>query len=199
MPNPFNNPFFPTLKRVCQKTTSHCGPAVLEMLCSYVGVYVDQEEFVDAVGIRKKLDEYGMIVPEMRTAISILTPQLQFWYKPNATLNDISEIVNRFNFPVGVEWQGVFFEDEDEDNGHYSVVTHIDTTNNIVMLSDPYRRFAGNDRRFHVLEFDDRWWDENEVINPYTGTTQVIRDDHMLYIVTPKDAIFPEHLEMLKQ
>ena len=169
------------------------------MLCSYVGVYVDQEEFVDAVGIRKKLDEYGMIVPEMRTAISILTPQLQFWYKPNATLNDISEIVNRFNFPVGVEWQGVFFEDEDEDNGHYSVVTHIDTTNNIVMLSDPYRRFAGNDRRFHVLEFDDRWWDENEVINPYTGTTQVIRDDHMLYIVTPKDAIFPEHLEMLKQ
>jgi ABC-type bacteriocin/lantibiotic exporter with double-glycine peptidase domain len=199
MPNPFNNPFFPTLKRVCQKTTSHCGPAVLEMLASYVGVYIDQEEFVDAVGIRKKLDEYGMIVSEMRTAISILAPQLQFWYKSNSTLNDLSEIVNRFNFPVAVEWQGVFFEDEDEDNGHYSAVTHIDTVNNMIMLSDPYKRFAGSDRRFHILEFEDRWWDENEVINPYTGNTQVIRDDHMLFIVTPKEAIFPEYLGMLKQ
>ena len=169
------------------------------MLCSYMGVYIDQEEFVDATGIRKKLEEYGMIIPEMRSAIALLAPQLTFWYKPNSTLNDLSEIVNRFNFPVGVEWQGVFFEEEDDDNGHYCVVTHIDTVNNIIMLADPYYRFAGVDRRFHILEFEDRWWDESEVVNPYSGNTQVIRDDHMLFTVTPKEAVFPEYIGMVKQ
>jgi hypothetical protein len=198
MQNPFNNPFFPSMKRVCQKTNSHCGPAVLEMLCSFVGVYVDQDEFVDAVNIEGKLAEYGMTVAEMGKAISRVTPQLTFWYKQNASLSDLSEIVRNYNFPVAVEWQGIFYEDADEDNGHYGVVTHVDTVNNLIMLSDPYKRFAGSDRAFHILEFQHRWYDENEIVDPYSGKATIVREENMLFIVTPKDALFPEFLGMTK-
>jgi hypothetical protein len=198
MQNPFNNPFFPTMKRVAQKTSSHCGPAVLEMLLSFVGVYADQDEFVNAIGIGPKLKEYGMVVPEMASAVKILAPQLSFWYKTDSTLSDLSNLVNNFNFPTAVEWQGVFYEDEDDDNGHYSVITHISTANNIVVLSDPYTRFAGTDRRFSIMEFEQRWWDESEIKDNLTGRTQIMRDNHMMFIVTPKDASFPDLLGMTR-
>jgi ABC-type bacteriocin/lantibiotic exporter with double-glycine peptidase domain len=186
------------MKRVRQKTASHCGPAVLEMLFSYLGFYVDQDEFVRTVGIGEKLEVYGMTVKEMEEAVARLTPQLTFWHKLGSSLADISQIINTYGFPVGVEWQGVFFEDADEDNGHYGVVTHLDTVNNLIMLSDPYPRFAGTDRQFHILEFQDRWWDENEVRDPGSGSVQTVREERMIFIVTPKDSIFPESLGMVR-
>ncbi len=78
------------------------------------------------------------------------------------------------------------------------MVTHIDTVNNVVMLADPYMRFAGSDRIFHILEFEDRWWDENEVKDPLTGNTHYERDYHMMFIVTSKDETFPESLGMIR-
>ncbi len=198
MQNPFNNPFFPRMKRVMQKTNSHCGPAVLEMLYSYLGFYVDQDEFVNAVEIGGKIAEYGMTVSEMLRACARVSPQLTFWYKQNSEISELSKIVNEYGFPVGVEWQGVFYEDSDEDNGHYCVITHIDTVDNNIMLADPYKRFAGRDRGFHILEFKDRWWDENEIVDPVTGGSKLVREERMMFIVTPKDSIFPESLGMQK-
>jgi ABC-type bacteriocin/lantibiotic exporter with double-glycine peptidase domain len=198
MANPFNNPFFPRMKRVAQKTNVHCGPAVLEMLYSYLGFYVDQDEIAEAAGISDRIVDYGMTIEDMRRATIHLFPQLTFWYKENSSIADLSRIVNEFGFPVGVEWQGVFYEDSDEDNGHYAVITHVDTANNLIMLADPYERFAGTDRRFHILEFQDRWWDENEVKNPETGAFSVVRDDKMMFIVAPRDSVFPEDLGMKK-
>jgi len=197
MQNPFHNPFYPTMKRVCQKTNSHCGPAVLEMLFSYIGKYFDQDDFKDTTGKdEENFRVYGMTVKEMIKAVKIMAPDCNFWYKENASLSDLQEVVKNYGFPVGVEWQGVFYEDSDEDDGHYSVVTHVDTVNNIIMLSDPYKRFAGSDRTFHIMEFNHRWWDENEVIDPETQKRYIIREEHMMFIVTPKEAIFPELLGM---
>ena len=198
MQNPWSNPFFPTMKRVCQKTSSHCGPAALEMLFSFVGVYIDQDKFVETANIGHKLEEYGMTIAEMCSVAGILAPQLAFWYKEGSALSELSEIVKNYGFPVGVQWQGVFYEDADEDNGHYGVVTHIDTINNIIVLSDPYKRFAGTDRQFHILEFQNRWWDENEIHDPVTGRTSLVREERMMFIVTPKDAVFPESLGMIR-
>lgn len=186
------------MKRVCQKSTSHCGPAVLEMLCSYLGVYIDQDLFVEAMGLGHKLEDYGMTVTEMGQAVNKLAPQLTFWSKQKATLSELSDLIRNYGFPVGVEWQGVFYEDTDEDNGHYSVVTHIDTVNNIITLSDPFKRFAGVDRQFHILEFQNRWWDENEIYNPQEGTRNFTREEQMMFVVTPKDSIFPESLGMVR-
>ncbi|MCJ7805647.1 cysteine peptidase family C39 domain-containing protein [Patescibacteria group bacterium] len=198
MQRTFLNPYFPTMRRVRQKTSSHCAPAVLEMLASYVGKDVDQDAFVEAAEATEKLRVYGMTVDEMGRAVTRLVPDVQFWYKHHGTLSELTEIVRIHKYPVGIEWQGVFYEDADEDNGHYSIVTHIDTVNNIIVLADPYKRFAGSDRSFHVLEFEERWWDENEIIDTWSRKHNIVRDEHTMFIITPKDVFFPEYLGMYR-
>ena len=187
----YSNPYFPGLKRIRQISGYHCGPAVLSMLLSHCGSEINQEALVEAAEIRHKLEAYGMTIDEMGKAVANIAPQLQFWYKESATLEDIDSIVKLHGYPVGVEWQGVFYEDEDDDNGHYSVVTHVDTANKIIMLSDPYDRFAGTDRSFHIDEFLGRWWDENEVYDPAVGERRIVRDERMMFVVTPKSEDFP--------
>lgn len=186
------------MRRVEQITVSHCGPAVCVMLLSFLGVDLSQESIVEAAGVNSKIEEFGILVPEMGRAIKYLVPQFQFWYKENSTLTDLKEIIRSHKYPVGVEWQGVFYEDADEDNGHYSIVTHIDTINNLIVLTDPYKRFAGIDRTFHVLEFENRWWDENEIHDSQTGKTELVRDYHMMFLVTDKNASFPESIGMIR-
>ncbi|HJX59441.1 hypothetical protein A2V61_02455 [Candidatus Woesebacteria bacterium RBG_19FT_COMBO_47_8] len=194
----FSNPYFPELSRVTQITSSHCGPATLEMLLGFLGIEVDQEAIVETTGVGQKLPVHGMIISEMGEAVRKLAPQVQFWFKANSSLNELSQLVRNYKYPVGIEWQGVFYEDADDDNGHYSVITHIDTTNNIIMVADPYKRFAGTDRIFHILEFEDRWWDENEIKDPYTGKVSQERDYHMMFVITPKQENFPETFEMIR-
>jgi hypothetical protein len=196
MPKLFSHSQFPELKRVIQKTSSHCGPAVLEMLLSFVGIEVSQEEIVEAGGVSEKLPTHGIFVSEMGNAIAVLAPGMQFWYKHYCSLSELRQVVMNYKYPAGVEWQGVFYEDADEDNGHYSVVTYVDSTNNIIMLADPYKRFAGSDRIFHILEFEDRWWDENEIRNLETNEVSYERDYHTMFVITPKNESWPEELGM---
>lgn len=186
------------MKRVTQVTSSHCGPATLEMLASFLGIYISQNSFVSAAGVEEKLETHGMTIEEMKKAVGILLPDCCLWTKNGAGVYELSNLINNYHFPVGVEWQGVFFEDEDDDNGHYSVVTHIDTVNNLVMLADPYRRFAGEDRRFPIIEFESRWWDENEIKDPATGSVRIERDEKLLFVLTPKETTFPQLLGMQK-
>ena len=187
------------MKRVCQKNDSYCGPAVLEMLFSFVGLYFDQDEFVNAIQKNEEdLRVYGITVAEMSKIAKVLAPEYNFWFKENSSLSNLQQIVKEYGFPVGVEWQGVFYEDADEDDGHYSVVTHIDTVNNIVMLSDPYKRFVGSDRSFHIMEFDHRWWDENEIVDKLANRKYVTREERMMFLITPKETIFPETFGMIR-
>lgn len=167
------------------------------MLLSHCGSEINQEALVEAAEIRHELADYGMTIVEMGKAVSILAPQLQFWFKEYASIEDVETISSVHKFPVGVEWQGVFYEDEDEDNGHYGAVTHVDKANKIIFIADPYDRFAGTDRTFHIDEFEGRWWDENEVYDEAVGGRRVVRDEKMIFIVTPKNEIFPNTLGML--
>lgn len=193
------NPYFSDLKRVRQKTSAHCAPAVMQMLLSFVEVEVDQEKIVDSAAVRRKLTIHGMTIPEMKTAVEKLAAKKQFWFKSDASIFDLDKIINFHKYPVGVEWQGVFYEDADEDDGHYSVITHIDIPFNIITLSDPYRRFAGTDRTFSILEFENRWWDDNEIVDPFTGKKAIIHDQHMMFIVTPKSERFPLDFDMRRE
>lgn len=187
----YNNPNFPGMRRVRQISTNHCGPAVVSMLLSHCGSEINQEALVDAAEVRHTLEAYGMTVEEMGRAVKKIAPQLSLWYKEHATIDEIESIMNLHKYPVGIEWQGVFYEDEDDDNGHYSVVTNVDNVNKIITVADPYDRFAGTDRSFHIDEFEQRWWDVNEVFDPAIGERRVIRDERMIYIVVPKGEDFP--------
>jgi ABC-type bacteriocin/lantibiotic exporter with double-glycine peptidase domain len=191
------NAYFPTMRRIKQKTNAHCGPAVLEMLHSYLGHTIGQHRFVSAASAKHKLKRHGMTIPDLLVATETLAPTTQFWYKPDATIADIETLVIEHKQPVGVEWQGVFGKFSDGDDGHYSIVTHIDSKKDVIVLSDPYRRFAGHDRTFTVTEFEKRWWDFNVVMDFEKSKKKIVKDHHVLFIVTDKTATFPKKLKML--
>jgi hypothetical protein len=216
-----SNQTFPSLRRVKQETDHFCGPAVLQMLASFKGVTFSQHDVVRAANVAEKIKDEGMSVPELGQAISVLAPELQFWYKKNSSLSELSQLINSYNYPVGVEWQGLFEhlnseeypddveededdsdsdedddEEDDDDYGHFGVVTKVDTHNNEVLIADPYGRYAGKDRHFAVMEFERRWWDDNDVYNPYTQRMEKVEDNKAMFLLVPKTEHFPELFNM---
>lgn len=219
MPEPKRKFATPTdyfqLRRFVQISESHCGPAVIQMLLSNLGVEISQEAVAEAGEAADLIELHGMRVDQLAKAVCQLVPSAQFWYKHHASLDDLISLIIEHLCPVGVEWQG-FFEDEDEaeddedeeetedeeddededDFGHYSVVTHIDREKQEMIIVDPYKTFMERD---HILSFDEfapRWWDTNEITNPQTGRTRYVKDTRMMFIVTPKEALFPKTLGM---
>ena len=188
------------MRRVSQITDSHCGPAVIEMLLSNVGINATQAEIALAAGVQDVIEMHGTRVDQLALAVRRLAPQMQFWYKEHSTLADLEALVMQHRFPVGVEWQGVF-EDEGEadpepDYGHYSVVALIDPEAQALIMVDPYHDYVLQDRAFALDEFNERWWDNNLVPNPATGKEELVEDYHMMFIVTPQASTFPESLAM---
>ena len=213
MPNSLNNSAFPHLNRIQQINDSYCGPAALVMLLSHLGIDSDQYTIAKSADVLGTIGKHGTTIPQLSQAVINLYPQLQFWYKYNSTISELSRIVNQHQQPVGVEWQGVFPDNDDDDDydpdndfytneddddpGHYSVITQVDTANNIIMIADPYIDFAGKDRRFSILQFERRWWDINEVYDRYTGRRQEVDDFHALFFVTHKLETFPLQYDMI--
>jgi hypothetical protein len=142
------------------------------MLLSFVGYDVTQNEIVHAANIESKIKIHGATIQDLALAVAKLYPhELQFWYKFNSTLSDLSTIVNTYHYPVGVEWQGLFdwpddedddqdeyYDEDDDDAGHYSIITHIDTMQNEILIADPEKHYATGDRKFTILGFEHRWW-----------------------------------------
>ena len=193
-----------------QISESHCGPAVIQMLLDNLGVKVTQEAVAEAGGATELIELNGMRVDQLALAVRILAPQVQFWYKEYAYLSQLVRLVTHYRVPVGVEWQGVF-EDEDEDPdgdtieeeetgdddyGHYSVITYANRRERKFIIADPYKDYYSQDRIFSFEEFERRWDDFNEVPDPVTGKARLVKDDHMMFILTPKDALFPLELKM---
>lgn len=177
------------------------------MLLSCYKIETDQDTIVNSVGTEAKLKNYGITIDELGLAVKKLFPDYQLWFKHFSTLGDLSQLVNEYKWPVGVEWQGVFdYEEEEEDTegesdsdpGHYSIVTKIDTKKNILMILDPDRHYVKKDRRFTILEFERRWWDINEVMDPKTRKQEQHDDYHSMFIVTPNTDFWPEKLLMRK-
>jgi hypothetical protein len=198
MENPSPNKSFPTIKRVRQRTDYHCGPAVVVMLASYVKAKVNQHAIVIAAHVEESYRTRGMTIGELGKGFTSLCPNFAFWYKTEATIDDLDMLINTLHYPVGVEWQGAFEQYADEDNGHYSVITAIDKKDNIITLSDPFYYFAGTDRMFPIDEFLSRWWDVNEVMDREMSTTTVTKDVQPLFLITKNDVQFPQDLQLKK-
>jgi ABC-type bacteriocin/lantibiotic exporter with double-glycine peptidase domain len=193
------------IPRFTQISESHCGPAVMQMLLSHVGIEVTQEQVAAAAGIADRIETHGTRVDQMAQAVRELAPQAQFWYKEGARFSDLIQLVNKYRYPVGVEWQGLFTEPgvdegepetEDTDYGHYSVVTHVSRRRRELIIADPYKDYISQARIFTFAEFLERWWDTNEVIDAASGLPVLAEDYHMLFIVAPVEAEFPTELGM---
>lgn len=184
---------FPEMRRVRQISSYHCGPAVLSELFSYVGRNVSQVAVVRSLRAQKKIKKFGLNIDDLAKATNLLgKKEILFWKKRNSTISDVFNVINKYKHPVGVEWQGVFYEDEDEDNGHYGVITKVDKVNNYLRICDSYSSFAGVDRRFKIKVFEKRWWDVNKIKG------KNITDKKMMFIITKKGETWPKKLGMRK-
>lgn len=203
---------FANLKRVRQETSAYCGPAVLEMLFSHFGIEVNQKQILSAARIdESRVKEYGMSPPDLALATKNLPVGFNFWYKTDATASDLVQVIRLYNYPAGVNWQGIFtLEDnndyndnssftyggEEDDEGHYSVVTDIDTVSNYIRVADPYGHYAGRDRIFSIVEFEKRWWDETNEIDPITQKQRWVYYHRLMFLVLPQTITFPADLGM---
>jgi hypothetical protein len=194
-----NNRYFPSMRRVQQVTSSHCGPATLEMLASFCGLNITQRQFEAALGIGRHLYTHGNTIDQMgEVCEKVLPPHLHFWYKHESSLIELEQLVEEEHQPIGIEWQGVFEEDADDDDGHYSVVTHLSLDEDLILISDPYGRYAGTDRIFRAGFFEQRWWDTNEVFDPQIGRERKVRDFHSLFVIAPDSLTFPQRYSLTR-
>jgi hypothetical protein len=82
------------------------------MMLSNLGIEVTQEQVAEAGGVTSLIAMNGMRIDQLALAVHRLAPQVVFYFKDHATIAELVRIVIDYRHPVGVEWQGVF-EDED--------------------------------------------------------------------------------------
>lgn len=184
-------PAFPALRRVAQSSIDFCGPAVLSAYFSFLGIKTSQRGIVKSLRVQKKIKAFGLSIKDLARASGIIGKKnFIFWRKAKATVNDLDRIVNKYRWPVGVEWWGVFYEHEDEDSGHYGIITRVNKKSGYLRIADSFWEFAGVDRKFKIKDFVNRWWDENEI------NGRVIKDERMIFVITPKGTSWPKGLGM---
>lgn len=205
-------------QRFMQISESHCAPAVTQMLLSNVGKEVTQEQVAEAGGATRLIELQGMRVDQLAQATAILAPELLFYYKEHATMEDLLRIVIDYHTPVGVEWQGVFEDDaqvedpnanelddgapsdmgesDESDYGHYSLVVQAYRRKGQLIIADPYKDYFSQARIFSFTDFEKRWYDFNEVIDPQTQQPVLVEDYHMLFVVVHRNVSFPRRMGM---
>lgn len=206
------------MARVRQLNNSYCGPAALSILLQHYGIEEDQEKIVTAASTREFVIQHGMSIEKLGLAVRNLYPEKRLWVKRDSSLADVERMVREFNYPVGVNWQGIFetndYEEdpdipsdppeEDDPNhickgdaGHYSVVVDVDRANDNVRITDPYGNFSGEDRFVGVQDFLNRWWDDRMDVLP-DGTRKYVFENRLMYVVVPLSVRLPEELGMIE-
>lgn len=199
MSNPQPDPKrFSRLRRIEQITENHCGPAVIQMLLENIGVNATQEEITEAAGATRSIESHGTRVDQLARAVHELAPIAKLWYKEKSTPDDLEYVLNECKFPVGVEWQGLFddMDDDDEDYGHYSIISNIDKAKDELIVVDPYKDFVDQNRIVKISVFLNRWWDFNEVKDLQTGEKIFKKDEQLFFVVAPLSITFPDELQM---
>jgi len=192
------------IKPYTQETMAYCGPAMVQTLLDFLGVKVKQTEVVAAARAKSRVMQKGVKPEQLVRAVRRLVPGMEGWLKQNATVDDMDQVINRYGYPVGVNWQGLFYNSVAEekklavvgnDPGHYSCVIGIDQRDNEIVVQDPYPDFAKQPRKFALRWFVSRWWDMLEEKDNQTGKSKKLYTRHLMMIVAPGEELFPEKLK----
>lgn len=191
------------VNKIAQITESHCGPAVIKMLLSVVGVESTQKAITRAAGATKTIEAEGTSMEQLAKAVRKIAPSYKYWVKYHSSMKDIKFILDQ-DYPVGISWQGIF-EDEDEedterlktgDYGHYSIVKELDTLNGVMIIADPYMDFANDDRIIAIEKFKNRWFDYDPILETDDPKKEYRKHERLIFIITPKKETFPTKLGM---
>lgn len=194
------------IKQVSQRTSSSCGPTVVQMLLGYMGKKITQKQFIEAAEIQDWIKKHGTQPKHMVKAVKELAPDCKMWFKNKSSVKDLIFLVKKKKWPVAVNWQGLFWTDpKDEknypnpENGHYCIVVDINKAQNAITLVDPYPGFAKEPRIFPLDWFVERWWDIGEEVKPRSNKTKKILTNKLMFVIAPKKEKFPEEIEMVSK
>jgi hypothetical protein len=168
------------------------------MLHENIGVNVTQEEITEAAGATLTIETHGTRVDQLAKSVHHFAPEARLWYKEKASADDLEYVLDVCKFPVAVEWQGLFGDEDedDEDYGHYSIISHIVNVKDELIVVDPYKDFVDQSRILKMSLFLNRWWDYNEVKDPQTGEKVFKKDEQLFFVVAPRNVSFPDELGM---
>ncbi len=192
------------LPQVTQQTDSHCGPAVIQSLLAFLNRQVTQDQVVIAARAKMRIEAHGTRPDQLDRAVAKLAPDLKLWYKQNTTIDDLEYLVQVRRWPVAVDWQGLFYDTEEEqiasdpkgDHGHYSIVVGLNEAADEITISDPYAEFSYAPRVFSLAWFEARWWDSDNYKDKKTGKKKKVRTRRLSFLVTPEDESFPINIGM---
>lgn len=193
-----------SLPPVTQQTDSHCGPAVIQILLSYLKKSVTQDQVVDAAQVKTRLKKHGTTPEQLAKAVHRLAPDVEFWSKQKTTKRDLAALLHNFRWPVAINWQGLFYDTLEEEKlkhptgnrGHYSVVLGVDVEKDSITILDPYREYSAQPRVFSLKWFEKRWNDEDCEKDPKTGVEKMVKTKRMIFALIPKGNTFPKDLGM---
>ena len=158
--------YAPSMLRVpaFRQTTGYCGPACLKMILAYYGHTKSEAALAK---LAHSTHEFGTPGERLVEVASMLGYQTVL--KDNVTLSDLRRWVLQRKIPVIVNW---FLVDE----GHYSLVVHLDAKH--ITLLDPD---IGAKRKMPLSTFMRVWFD-------FTSPHAKTKKD---FIVRRMIAIFP--------
>jgi len=168
------------------------------MLLENIGVNISQQELTEAAGATLTIETHGTRVDQLAKAVQQLVPIARLWHKERASLDDLIYVLEQAKYPVGVEWQGLFedMDEDDDDYGHYSIISNIDKAKDELIIVDPYKDYVDQNRIIKISTFLERWWDFNEVKDPQTGEKVFKKDEQLFFVVVPLAVNFPTELGM---
>lgn len=165
-----------SMKRVQQKE-AHCGPATLEMLFSFYGLKVSQDEVAAAAGVTQTIVfDRGTRIDQLAKAVETLYPsEYILLAQYNSSIRQLAQLTDEYRLPVGVEWQGLFRWDDGTYSqlGHYSVIVGVDQANGILKLLDPEEQNTLTPTgQISIKEFKRRWWEIDSI--PYVDNPSAV-------------------------
>lgn len=178
--------------RWVEQREAYCGPATLEMLFSFYGETITQDDIVETLGVKDSIvQDVGTSILQLSQAVNDLAPDYTLMVKYNSCLDDLIWLTCDLLLPAGVEWRGRFLEPDGRvwEEGHYSVVTGIDSERKLLHIIDPEPKdvLTPNDQ-IGFGEFERRWWDDNRIWLPgsNSGVKETIRNRRMIFVLIPE-------------